>query len=56
MRCGTINCKCGQLFYFESNSETVQCPTCEMIFDTTIYPEKPEEPIEEVGGQNGTDI
>ncbi len=53
MRCGTINCKCGQIFYFESASEilppTVRCPKCEGSHDISNYSDNEteiENPIE----------
>lgn len=56
MKHGNIICSCGQLFYFESNNDTINCPSCGMIHNTASYPEKIEEPIEEVGEEDGTDI
>ena len=77
MKCGTIDCQCGQRFYFESSNEgvyrtigfddnrepinkfnppTIICIQCSKDHDISTYPEKLEEPIEEVGGRNGTDI
>lgn len=50
MKCGIIDCKCGQQFYFESVAESVQCPKCKMIYITESYPEKVEEEILEVEG------
>lgn len=56
MKYGTINCKCGQLFYFESNNDTINCPNCRVIHNIVSYPEKIEGPIEEVGEEDGVDI
>lgn len=59
MRYGIINCNCGQQFYFESTMENIICITCKKDYITTIYPEKLEileQPIEEVGEEDGTDI
>lgn len=68
MRRGTINCKCGQIFYFESASElpqpTIKCPKCEGLHDISNYPDNEteiENPIEvedekEIGEEDGTNI
>lgn len=56
MKCGTINCNCGQQFYFETNNTEIACIKCNNIHDTTKYPEKIEEPPQEEGESNGVDI
>ena len=42
MKHGTINCKCGQTFYFESASNQIKCIRCDLDHDITNYPEKSE--------------
>ena len=68
MKYGTINCTCGQQFYFEKSENIigydenynpifiVNCIRCKKTHDVSDYPEKIEEPTTEVGDQNGTDI
>jgi len=40
---GTIKCKCGQLFSFESASNNIECIQCHKGYDITNYPVKEEE-------------
>ena len=42
MKHGTINCKCGQQFYFESASNQIKCIQCDLAHDISNYPEKSE--------------
>ena len=42
MKHGTINCKCGQQFYFESASNQINCIQCNLSHDISNYPEKSE--------------
>ena len=56
MKCGTIICKCGQRFYFETNNTTISCIKCKTVFDVSSYPEKVEEPVIEEGESDGADI
>ena len=42
MKYGTINCKCGQQFYFESASNQINCIQCDLTHDISNYPEKSE--------------
>lgn len=51
MRYGTINCKCGQEFYFETVNSKISCINCKGGYDISDYPEKVEktEPITEEG-------
>ena len=42
MKHGTINCKCGQQFYFESASNQINCIQCDFAHDISNYPEKSE--------------
>ena len=46
MKYGTINCTCGQEFYFETIREEVRCIKCNKKYSTADYPEQ-EEVIEE---------
>ena len=58
MRCGTIKCKCGQQFYFETMNTEIACIKCKKVHDISAYPEKVEKPqpaIEE-GESDGADI
>ena len=69
MKHGTINCKCGQQFYFESASNQINCIQCNLSHDISNYPEKieitevefNEEPRNDIppaieGEPDGTDI
>ena len=48
MKYGTINCTCGQQFYFESNATNITCIKCDQAHDISGYPELVVvEPIEE---------
>jgi hypothetical protein len=54
MRHGTINCSCGQRFYFETLRTQINCIKCDKTHNISSYPEKVdeveesiEEPIEE---------
>ena len=48
MKYGTINCACGQQFYFESNATNITCIKCDQAHDISGYPELVVvEPIEE---------
>ena len=52
MKYGTINCSCGQQFYFESMSVGINCIKCAKTHDISEYPEKEDvELVEE--DQNG---
>ena len=53
MKYGTINCSCGQQFYFESMGVGINCIKCAKTHDISEYPEKVEdvEIVEE--DQNG---
>ena len=42
MKHGIINCKCGQQFYFESDSNQIKCIQCDLAHDISSYPEKSE--------------
>ncbi len=55
MHCGTINCECGQQFYFETVRRKLSCIRCGKEHDVTDYPFKEEPPVEE-GDPDGTDI
>jgi hypothetical protein len=55
MRYGTINCTCGQEFYFESARTHVNCINCDKEYDITSYPEKAEEVEFTETDQNGTE-
>lgn len=49
MKYGTINCQCGQVFYFETMSPITSCPSCKNEYDIISYPEKiKESEIEEI--------
>lgn len=52
MRHGTINCSCGQQFYFETLRAKIYCIKCEKEHDISSYPEieEPKEEILEVEG------
>lgn len=39
MKQGTINCACGQQFYFESNATNITCIKCDKAHDISEYPE-----------------
>lgn len=56
MRCGTINCTCGQQFYFETMNTEVACIKCKKVHDISAYPGKVEEPQPEEGESDGVDI
>ena len=47
MHCGTLNCHCGQTFWFETVNPEINCITCNAPHDITSYPFK-EDPIEEI--------
>ena len=47
MKHGTINCSCGQQFYFETLRTQINCIKCDKVHDISSYPEKGEEIIEE---------
>ena len=52
MKYGTINCSCGQQFYFESMGVGINCIKCAKTHDISEYPEKEDvELVEE--DQNG---
>jgi hypothetical protein len=40
MRCGTINCSCGQLFYFETAQTKIHCIKCGKEHDVSAFPFK----------------
>ena len=42
MRQGTINCKCGQMFYFETAYKIINCIKCGKEHEVTEFPFKPE--------------
>lgn len=42
MKHGTVNCKCGKEFYFETNNESVECVYCGLIHSTLGFDEKVE--------------
>ena len=46
MRHGTVNCSCGQQFYFETLRTQINCIKCDKTHDISSYPEKEE--IEEI--------
>jgi hypothetical protein len=51
IRCGTINCSCGQLFYFETVRTKIHCIKCDKEHDVSAFPFKDdivEVPAEEV--------
>lgn len=51
MRCGTINCSCGQSFYFETAQNKIHCIKCGKEHDVSAFPFKEdivEVPAEEV--------
>lgn len=56
MKYGTINCTCGQQFYFETVNYTVTCIKCKKVYEITSYPEKIEEPQPERDDPDGVDI
>lgn len=69
MKHGIINCKCGQQFYFESDSNQINCIQCDSAHDISNYPDKSEitevefteEPRNDIppvieGEPDGTDI
>ena len=56
MKSGTITCKCGQQFYFETNSDTITCIKCKKIHNITTYPEKVEEPVSEGDELDGVTV
>ena len=45
MKYGTINCSCGQQFYFETMADKINCIACKKEYGISSYPEKVEEPI-----------
>ena len=47
MRHGTINCSCGQQFYFETLRTKIYCIKCDKEHDISSYPEKVDELVEE---------
>lgn len=47
MRYGQINCECGQLFYFETRRDKINCINCNEEYDIRDYPEKPELEVED---------
>jgi hypothetical protein len=52
MREGTINCECGQSFYFETVNTQIACIKCNKMHDVSGYPFKEEiQEIEEVEEQ-----
>lgn len=55
VRYGTINCDCGQSFYFETVRKKVSCIKCDKEHDASTFPVKEEPPVEE-GDPDGTDI
>ena len=48
LKYGTINCSCGQQFYFESMGIGINCIKCAKPHDISEYPEKVEVVEEEV--------
>ena len=62
MKHGTVNCSCGQMFYFETLTASIKCIKCQKVYNTESYPEKPEDlPLEdptteEVGEEDGINI
>lgn len=40
IRCGTINCSCGQSFYFETVQTKVNCIKCNKEYDVSTFPFK----------------
>lgn len=48
MRCGTINCSCGQEFYFETTKEHIACIKCKKGHDVKSFHTKGVE----AGGTN----
>ena len=51
MRCGTINCSCGQSFYFETVQTKIRCIKCGKEHDVSAFPFKEdiaEVPAEEI--------
>ena len=40
MYCGTINCSCGQLFYFETSQTKIHCIKCGKEYDVSAFPFK----------------
>ena len=48
LKYGTINCSCGQQFYFESMGIGINCIKCAKPHDISEYPEKEEVVEEEV--------
>jgi hypothetical protein len=42
MKFGSINCKCGNGFYFESVAQEVKCPYCDESYSTDPFSEKVE--------------
>lgn len=47
MKAGTINCVCGQQFYFESLAKTISCIKCNKVHDISLYPLKIDESLPE---------
>lgn len=39
---GSISCKCGQSFSFESTLDTITCPDCQTIYKTAEHGEEIE--------------
>lgn len=46
MKYGTIKCKSGKEFYFETVRDTITCIGCNKEYDVSEYPEKGETPKE----------
>ncbi|NDL68012.1 hypothetical protein [Anaerotalea alkaliphila] len=42
---GTVRCKCGQLFGFETTLETVACPKCQAEYVAVEHEDVAEEPV-----------
>ena len=47
MRYGEITCKCGQVFYFETQREEISCIQCSKKYDVKVFPEMKEESDDE---------
>lgn len=43
---GSISCKCGQSFSFESMLDTIACPDCQTIYKTAEHGEEIEGDID----------
>lgn len=46
MKFGEITCKCGQLFYFESATDEVECVGCGFKHDVSMFPNKEDVEID----------